>query len=420
MSAAEDVSLVLDSPVSGLPEPAAAADRHPTAAEAVDAGEQGTEEPAKSGSRLTVEQVGDIEDLLRRPMRVHSRGIRLLSFLAIVYTLFLARSFFIGVAFALILKIAMAPMVRGLARLRIPPAIGAGIVLLAVCGAVGVTVTRLAEPAGVWVSDLPRKVEQIRLKLRPMHLTASKVSALSEGVEALSDEVGELTNGRDQGRPLEVRIAPTASVLARLSHGVWSLAGDLLITMVLLYFLLATDDSFLRKLVEVLPRLRDKKLAVETVRAIESRVSHYLLTVGLINIGLGVVLTLAFAALKLPNPALWGAMAALLNMVPYLGSMLGIGIVACVSLLSHDAWQAIVAAPLAYLLATSIEGMLVTPMILGRSLTLSPVAIFLWLLLWTMLWGIPGALLAVPMLAAVKIVCENIPSLRPFGVFLGE
>src|SRR5690606_35540733 len=127
------------------------------------------------------------------------------------------------------------------------------------------------------------------------------------------------------------------------------------------------------------------------------------------NAGLGVATGLAMAALGVPNPALWGVLAAINNFVPYLGSLATAIVLAIVAAVTFESLGAIVAPPLVFLALTTIEGQFLTPMLLGRRLTLNPVVIFLALLVWGWLWGIPGVLMAVPLLAALKILCDHVP-----------
>jgi predicted PurR-regulated permease PerM len=155
-------------------------------------------------------------------------------------------------------------------------------------------------------------------------------------------------------------------------------------------------------------------------RQAESDVSRYLVTVTLVNLGLGAFTALAMFALGMPNPMLWGALAALANFIPYLGAMSTTAVLAIVAAVTFDEVSAIVAPPAVFLLLTTFEGQFVTPMLLGRRLTLNPVVIFLALLVWGWLWGVAGVLMAVPLLAAFKIMCDHVPSLAAVGEFLGR
>jgi predicted PurR-regulated permease PerM len=202
--------------------------------------------------------------------------------------------------------------------------------------------------------------------------------------------------------------------------GARSVAGRAFVCWFLLLFLLASQDSFLRSLVRVLPRLREKKLAVEVLRGIEREISRYLMTITLINLGLGAAIGVAMQLLGLPNPYLWGAMAALFNFIPYVGAICGAAIVGLVALLQDGVEAYALAVPATYLALSGIEGMLVTPAIVGRRLRLRPVVVFLGVLAWGWLWGIAGALLAIPMLVVLNILCRHVEPLQPLGEFLSE
>jgi predicted PurR-regulated permease PerM len=194
-------------------------------------------------------------------------------------------------------------------------------------------------------------------------------------------------------------------------------AGTMLI---LLYFLLASGDLFMRKLVKVLPTLQDKKRAVDIAHEIEGQISVYLLTVTLIFAGQGFVFSVAMFLMKMPNPLLWGVMSALLEFIPYLGPAIGIGVVSIVALLTFNNVGHAALAPLIYFGLTIIQANLITPMILGRRLTLNPVVVFVGIVFWGWIWGIIGAFLAVPILMTFKMFCDHIEPLAPIGEFLGR
>jgi predicted PurR-regulated permease PerM len=200
----------------------------------------------------------------------------------------------------------------------------------------------------------------------------------------------------------------------------WSVLFGFAVLVILLYFLLASGDLFLRKLIHVLPRFEDKKRAVTIAREIEFQISRYLVTAALINAGLGTAGGLVFWLIGVPNPAVWGMMGAVLNFIPYLGALTTVTIVTLVATATFPSLGHALLAPAAYLALASIEGNFVTPYIMGRRLTLNPVVIFVGLTFWGWLWGIPGALLAVPMLVMFKIFCDHTEPLAAIGEFLGK
>ena len=166
----------------------------------------------------------------------------------------------------------------------------------------------------------------------------------------------------------------------------------------------------MQKLVHVLPTLHDKKRAVEISHGIQQNISNYLFSVSLINIGLGIVVSGGLCFIGVPNATMWGMLAAVLNFVPYFGPVVGVLLLATVGLLTFDTlWQGLLPAAW-YLLLHLLEANLLTPVLLGRRFTLNPVVVFVSLMFWTWLWGVPGALLSVPILVSIKVICDRIPS----------
>lgn len=359
---------------------------------------------------------GTCDELPARAMRSSSLATSILALMAVAYTLALARPFLLPIAFAWLARSALAPVVR-LGRLcRLPAALSAALIVVALAGGVCVAAYQLSGPATDWAERLPADLETIRNRVRD---SIGDAQSPMESVAKASEAVADLTDTTPDGeKPLQVAIVsnrPGADLLG----GVWNFGANLIITLVLLYFMLATGDAFLTKVVEVLPSLSDAKAAVATARAIESGISRYLSTVSAINGALGLAVGIACWICGLPNPVLWGVLAAVFNFIPYVGALCGISLVGVVGLTTYPDLLPGLAPALAYACLTAFEGMIVTPLIVGRMLTLSPVFLFLWLLLMSWLWGVPGALLAVPLLAAGKIICDHIPRLRVVGRLLG-
>jgi len=169
-----------------------------------------------------------------------------------------------------------------------------------------------------------------------------------------------------------------------------------------------------------LPQFRDKKKAVTIARETEASISTYLVTVTLVNLALGLGVALVMFLLKMPNPVLWGAMAALAEFVPYLGASALVALLTLAGLVTFEQVGHALLVPVAYLGVNIIQSQLVSPLILGRRLTLNPVAIFVGLVFWWWIWGVPGAFIAVPLIATFKIFCDHIEALAPIGEFLGR
>jgi predicted PurR-regulated permease PerM len=220
-----------------------------------------------------------------------------------------------------------------------------------------------------------------------------------------------------EAKPLPVKVEGTG-LSERLLNGTRNVVSGLLETVLVLFFLLISGDTFLRRLVEILPRFKDKRQAVDISNQIESDISAYLVTITIMNAAVGVATGTVVACAGLGDPVLWGTVAFLLNYVPILGPMIGVVIFLMVGLLSIDTlWIAFLPAGL-YLAIHMIEGETVTPLLLARRFTVNPVLVIVALVFWYWMWGVPGAILATPMLAITKIVCDRINSLTAFGHFI--
>ncbi|HEU4343051.1 MAG TPA: AI-2E family transporter [Candidatus Binatia bacterium] len=350
-------------------------------------------------------------ELFQGPLDVRSVALTGIFLLLCLYTLYFARDVFLPVVLAYILSSLLAPAVRWLKRIHIAELAGAGLVLSVVLGLSAYGVYRLSDPAMEWVQEAPQTLAKVRAKLRGL---AGPVEQAKETTK----ELEKMTWGATQqdNETVEVKKPGLGEYIF---SGTQTLIFTVGVTIVLLYFLLASGDLFLLKLVKVLPTLEDKKRAVEICREIERDISKYLWTVTLVNAGLGIAVGLTMYFLGMPNPALWGVMAAFLNYIPYLGALIGIVVIAIAATLTFDDPVLILAAPSAYFLWQIIESYFITPLALGRSLALNPVIIFVWLIFWGWIWGVAGALLAVPLLAMLKIICHHFDAFAPLAEFLG-
>ncbi len=352
-----------------------------------------------------------LRDVARESLVVTIAAV-LVGLVALVGGLHLGRGFLLPIVLALMLRLILGPVVRALKGWGVPEPLGAGVLLLGLLAIGSYGAYRLAEPAVAWFDTVPESVRRVEDKLRTFRKPMEQVTKAADRVE-------DLANGGGTDQTPTVAIKPTSLRDRLFSHtsGIVTAAG---MTLVLLFFLLASGDLFLRKLVRVLPRLDDKRLAVEVARRIESNISRYLLSVSLINAALGVTVGLAMALIGMPNPVLWGIMVALLNFVPYVGPLTSQVVLGLVGVMTFDNLGKALVAPGIYFAIDVIESNFVTPAVLGRRLELNPVVIFLAVCFWTWIWGIPGALLAVPMLATLKILCDALEPLAPVAEFLSE
>jgi predicted PurR-regulated permease PerM len=322
--------------------------------------------------------------------------------------LYFARPVVLPVVLACIAGMALKPLIRWLSYCHIPPALSAAVILCLLLAASGIGFFRLGRPAMTWMNDAPQHMTDLRRRVQKMF---PGIKHFSQAATA----VGNLGASEEEKKE-EQKKSPTVELKnSRGTSSILDWTGTFLVgvgeTLVLLYLILASGDLFLQKLVRVMPTLRDRKRAVEISHEIQQNISHYLFTVLLINIGLGVVVSAGLYFVGVPNAAMWGMLVAVLNFVPYFGPVVGVILLATVGLLTFDTvWQGLLPSGW-YLLLHLLEANLVTPILLGRRLTLNPVVIFVSLIFWTWLWGVPGALLSVPILASTKIVCDRFPSL---------
>ncbi|MEO6970723.1 MAG: AI-2E family transporter [Chthoniobacterales bacterium] len=352
-----------------------------------------------------------IHDLLQRPFNVRSIALSGLFLLAIFYTIYFVRSLLLPLVLALLLSYLLRPIVRGLAKIKIPPLIGSALLLLSLVGAIGYGVSLLATPAAGWIEKAPYSLEQLQQRLTPFKKPMAQVAEASGAIEKLTT-----TETAPAKTPtVEVKQHPLTD---RLYAHTSELLVSALTMIILLYFMLAYDGVFLGKLIRLMPTLSDKKRAVTIAHEIEAQISRYLFTITLINVCLGIAVGTAVGFLGLPNPLLWGVLVAVLNFIPYLGAFVGIVCMLLGALLSFDSLGFALAFPAIYLVLATIEGNFITPFVMGRSLTLNPVLVLLSLTFWGWMWGIVGILLAVPILAAFKIFCTHLKPMEPLAEFM--
>lgn len=352
-----------------------------------------------------------LTEMLKRPFDIKSVALTGLFVLSVFYTMYFMRAMLLPLVLALLLSYLLAPLVRGLAALRIRPLFGAAIVLAALIGGIAYGVSFVSEPATGWIEKAPYSFHQLQQKLLPLKKPIEKVAQASGEIDKLTEPT------EPQAKPQPVVVKRSAIAEAFFTQGPEFVASAV-VMFILLYFLLAYDGVFLTKIIRITPRLGDKKKAVSIMREIESQISRYLLTITAINVCLGLAVGTTVNFLGLRNPVMWGVMVAVLNFVPYLGALTGIICMTLGAVLSFDSLGYALTIPASYLIIAILEGNFVTPMVLGRSLTLNPVIILISLAFWGWMWGISGMILAVPILATFKIFCDHIEPMAPIAEFM--
>jgi len=329
----------------------------------------------------------------------------ILCVVAVLACLYVAQAIVLPVVLAIVLQLLLQPLVNLLERLRVPKPVGALIalaVLLSVFIGLGML---LSSPAAQWASELPEAWGRLE----------QKFAFIKDPVDYIQRTLDQM--GVQLGSPSALLSNPIGMVTAVFS-GTGTIAAHLLETLLVLFYLLVFGETFLRRIVEILPRFADKREAVEISLHIERDLSAYLLTVTVINAAVGCITAGVMWLCGVPGPVLWGVVAFCLNFVPILGPFCGIVLFLVVGLISMGpVWMALLPAAL-YFGIHVIEGEIITPLLLANRFTINPVAVILSLIFWYWMWGVPGAILAVPMLAIIKIICDRLQPFRAFGHLL--
>lgn len=342
--------------------------------------------------------------------RASSRMLTVIVSLMLIATLRLGRALVLPVVIAMLVTLTLSAPVRWLRTKRVPGRFAAALVVFGMLGAGAGAVSLLASPAVEWVASAPKTIKTLESKVRRVMLPFTALQRSAERMQAAAAPAGG-------DAPRTVQLAKPG-ILGQFSVDSLALIPIALTIVFLTYFLLANEPLVRRKLSGLLPGRYELQRREHLLGEIERAASHFLVTVSAINLAVGVLTALGLWAVGVPNPVLWGGIAAMLNFVPYVGPMVTVTIIAVVSLASIDSTGRALLAPAAFLAVHLTESNLVTPVILGRHLPVNTVAMFLGLLFFGWMWGIPGAVLAVPLTVCVKLVCDHIPSLAHVGALL--
>ncbi|SPH23489.1 AI-2 transport protein TqsA [Defluviimonas aquaemixtae] len=340
------------------------------------------------------------------------RYLGFIAFFCACIALFFAKQVVLPFVLAILLALTLSPVTRSLARLGVPPFFTAVILIAGVATTVAAGGYLLSGPVSDWIDDAPNIQRELEQRLRGVTQSIETVKKASDHVEELAETATD---------PGVVKVAiEQPGIVASAMLNVASFATTALVALILALFLLASGDMLYVKLVESFSRLSDKKRALKIAYGVEESISRYLLSITLINAGLGLVVGVGLALIGMPQPIVWGAVAFLFNFLPYVGAVAGIGLATIVAIVSFDSFGYAMLVPVFYFIATSIEGHVVTPVLVGRRLELNAVMIFATVVFWAWLWGFAGALLAVPFLVCLKVLCDNVPGLSVIGNFLGS
>jgi predicted PurR-regulated permease PerM len=342
-------------------------------------------------------------------MRISVTGLFVI---AIFYTLYFAAPILIPITIAILLSMLLSPAVDWLERLALPRAVGSALIVAAALGLIAGSIVTLAGPAQEWLTRLPASFAKMEERLKLIKKPIAEIEKATEQIETVTD----LSQKPVRRQVVELR---RPSFAGELLSGTQRIATSIGMVLILLYFLLATGDLFARKLVAIMPTDENRARTVDIVRSVKRDISFYLLSLTITNIGYGLLVTVAAAALGVENALLWGAATLIFSFAPYIGPVVIITLLTMASMISLPSLTAALALPAIYLTVLLTVQNLISPFIWGRRLALNPVAIFISIILWGWMWGMAGALLAVPLLASFKIVAERVGALRPAAELLG-
>ena len=364
--------------------------------------------------------------LLHMPVDVRSMALVVLTALAVLLVLRWASAFFIPLMLGLMLSYALSPVVNALQRLRIPRAISAAVLIVGLLGGAGFGVYSFSDDANQLIESLPdaaRKLrDSVRARTGQSDTPLGTVQKAAAQIEQAAEEASAATPaGRGVQRVLVEK--PRFNIRDHLwsgTMGLASLAGEAIIVTFLTFFLLVSGDTFRRKLVKITgPSLSSRKITVQALDEITEQIQRYLMVQLLASIVVGVATGLAFWTLGLKHAGVWGFAAAVLNLVPYIGSAVVAGAAALVGFVQFGEIRMAVTLAGASLGIHTFMGNLIVPWLTSKASSMNPVAVFVGVLAWGWLWGVWGLLLGVPILMVVKAICDRVEDLKPVGELLG-
>lgn len=330
--------------------------------------------------------------------------------LLLVAALRLGSSLLIPVAFSLLLALLLNPLVRGMTKWKIPESIGAAIMVFGITGLFAFGAWWLSEPASEWLERAPQTMHQMESRLRRIKKPIAEIQKTAERVEQAATSTG---SGQSAAP------APAApSMVARLGYSTASLVGATLTVIFLTYFLLASAPLFKRKLPRMVPEASRRERIDHAIEEIERQMSRYLLLNSVISLIVGLLTWGLLEVIGMPNAPLWATAAFIFNYVPYAGALATTVLIAFAGVVSFDTPDKTLLALGGFTVINLLEGNLITPTILGKTMPLNSLAIFLSLLFWGWVWGVAGAVMAVPLTVMVQIVCAHVSRTRTFAVML--
>ena len=343
------------------------------------------------------------------PVELRTVFLGCLLLLALLAACYVAAEIVLPIVLAFVVGAMFQPVLRFLLRIRVPRMLAALTIVLSLVSLFVIGALLLSGPVAQLIAEAPKTLPRLQERLNFLSAPLRSIGKALEHVQSLGP-------GSDQQQPVAVQ-GPTLP--EKVLQQVRVVGEGAFATLLVLFFVLIAGDQFLRRLVEILPGFKEKRKAVDISQQIEQDISIYLATITVMNALVGVA-TAGMAWLTgLGSPILWGTAAFLLNFVPILGPTAGVVIFLVAGIVTIEPlWAALLPAVL-YFLIHCAEGETITPMLLAARFTVNPVLVTIGVIFWYWMWGVAGAILATPMLAILKIICDRIEMLQPFGHFIG-
>ena len=362
------------------------------------------------------------------PIDVKLRSVALVVIAAAsaVGLLYWAREVFIPIVLSVLISYALEPIVELLIRARLPRVIAAAIVMLLFSGGLFSAGYALSDDAMAMVASVPDAAAKLRVALRDTDSEPGTIEQVQKAANELQKAADE-TSARNpvsagvQRVQIEEPAIDVRGYLSWGSAGAIAFAGEAMLVLFFVFFLLASGDIVKRKLVKLAgPSFEKKKITVQILNEIDAQIERFLLLRVVTSVIVGVATWLAFSWLGVYHPALWGVAAGVFNSIPYFGPVIVAGATAIAAFLQFGTIGMALYVSGVSVVITSLEGWLLTPWLTSRAARTNEVAMFIGLIFWSFVWGIWGTLLAVPMLVVVKAFCDRIEDLKPIGELLGE
>ncbi|WP_240538377.1 AI-2E family transporter [Rhodoferax sp. PAMC 29310] len=364
--------------------------------------------------------------LLHMPVDVRSVSLVLLATLASVFMLRWASPVFIPLVVGLLFSYGLSPLVDWLERRRIPRALGAAVLVLGIVSGVGATAYSLSDDASRLIGSLPLAAQKLRDSINSKRSKSESPLETVQKAAAKLEQAAEETNRTPTVARGVQRVQierPKFDVKDHLwtgTMGLLAMLGQVGIVALITFFLMASGDTFRRKIVKLAgPTLAKRRITLQALNEINGQIQRFILVQIFTSALVGLATWLSFMAIGLDNAAVWGISAGVLNLVPYIGNVVVTAGSALLGFLQFGSLEMALLIAAISLVINSIEGFLLTPWLTSRASKMNPVAIFVGVLAWGWLWGAVGLLLGVPVLMVIKAICDRVDDLKPVGEFLG-